>query len=83
MIVCGWCHADTPEFRCVACGRDPAIPWIQRAETPPQVAEAKRADNYRRLVQARRDLGPDATNERIAELLGVSEKTIRRWMSGE
>jgi len=80
MIVCGWCGGSTPAGRCVSCGRDAALPWLQRAAAPPAVDAA--ATYRKRLSDARRDLearGLDATIERIAEALDVSPRTVRRW----
>lgn len=74
MILCGWCGAPTPSGACASCGRDAALPWAQRGQTPPQ------ADSpTRRLAQAVAALGADATVERIAEHLDVSPRTVRRW----
>ena len=83
MIVCGWCHAETPAGPCAACGRDAELPWTQRGQQPPAVEAWQQMRRRRRLEQVRRDLGPEATVERIAEALGVSDRTVRRWMSGE
>jgi len=79
VIVCGWCaHLTNPEA-CGSCGRDPSLPWSQRGLPPPGESDARRDDARRRLAEARRSLGPDATAERIAELVGVSPRTVRRW----
>lgn len=79
-IVCGWCAALTGPALCVACGRDPVLPWTQRGQVPPTEAEAKRIDARRRMAEARRQLGFDATAEQIAEAIGVSPRTVRRWL---
>lgn len=79
MIVCGWCAAITGPMTCQACGRDPVVPWVQRGQEPRSEAQAKRLDISRRLTEARRALGPGATVDAIAELVGVSSRTVRRW----
>jgi methylphosphotriester-DNA--protein-cysteine methyltransferase len=80
MIVCGWCHSDTAPGRCSPSGREPALPWLQRATEPPVVTEAER---HRRLLTdataALRAEGADPTTERLAEHLGIDPRTIRRW----
>ena len=88
MIVCGWCAAATEPGRCAHCGRDPALPWIQRAQEPP----AARADQEtggrptldasqirQRLRIARKELGPDVTNAALADHLGIHPRTLGRW----
>jgi len=84
VILCGWCSALTDPFVCGSCGRNPVIPWTQRGQLPPTEYEAKRIDARRRLSEARRALGPEATLDAIAEHLNVSSRTVRRWheMSG-
>jgi hypothetical protein len=81
VIVCGWCHSETVPGRCSACGRDPATPWVQRGEAPPSVEDWRLLMKYTRLSQAKRELGPNATVEQIAEHLSVSPRTVRRWQS--
>lgn len=86
MIACGWCGVPTPEGACASCGRDAALPWTQRGAEPP-VIEVDGAGRpaldpvvvRRRLAEARIALGDDATVQRIAEFLDVSDRTIRRW----
>jgi len=81
MIVCGWCgHATEPSV-CAGCGRDPVLAWYQRGLTPPEAKQhsAQLAAARRRL----RNKGQSPTAEALAEEMGVSERTIRRWMSGE
>lgn len=85
-IRCGWCGHIAEPPRCDYCGRDPELPWAQRGAPPPVVApeaagrptldaEAVR----RRLADAREALGTGATQEAIAEFLGVSVRTVARW----
>ena len=80
MIVCGWCNAETDLGRCTACGRDPALPWAQRALEPPVVTVAAR---HRRLLAeatvAIRAEGSEPTIDRLAERLEVDPRTVRRW----
>ena len=80
MIVCGWCHADTDPVRCSACGRDPAVPWVQRALEPPTVSLAER--RRRQLTAATAALraeGVEPTIDRLAERLDIDPRTVRRW----
>lgn len=80
MIVCGWCHAETQPARCSLCGRDPALPWVQRGQEPPTVTAADR--NRIRMVRTSADLvaeGLEPTIERLADRLGVDPRTVRRW----
>lgn len=86
MIVCGWCGQSTLPESCSSCGRDPALPWHQRAQEPPQ-AEHREAGRppldpgqiKQKLRIARKELGADATDADLAELLGVSPRTLDRW----
>ena len=88
VIECGWCGATTAPGRCGHCGRDPALPWIQRAQEPP-TARADQETGGRptldasqirqRLRIARKELDPDVTNAALAEHLGISERTLGRW----
>jgi len=79
MIRCGWCGRPTPDDdRCRSCGHaDPRLPWDQRRAPVPAVSAVD--DHRRRLAEAERELGTDATIERIAEHLEVSPRTVRRW----
>jgi hypothetical protein len=80
VIVCGWCHGETTPDRCSLCGRDPALPWVQRGQEPPAVNPAER--NRVRMVRASTDLlaeGYEPTIERLADRLGVDPRTVRRW----
>ena len=90
MIACGWCGEPTTSLdRCSHCGHeDPARPWVQRGQEPPTAADIERADRRRRIAAARRrleDAGQRVTDEALAELLGVSARTVGRWreMSGQ
>lgn len=42
-------------------------------------ADAHRLDMHRRLAEARRVLGQNATIDALAEHVGVSPRTLRRW----
>lgn len=77
MILCGWCHEPTDDAHCVTCGHDPRLPWTQRGLPAPVVDAAALA--RRRLADARRRLGHDATIDALAEHLDVSPRTVRRW----
>lgn len=85
-IACGWCGHATEPSRCGYCGRDPALPYLHRGETP-QILNDPEAGrpvlNERqighRLAAAVAELGPGATVERLADFLGVSPRTVRRW----
>ena len=84
MIVCGWCGAATPEDRCPACGHeDPARPWIQRGDIPPEVIRTGgrpplvERDIRRRYAEAKRSGA--VTVEQLAEQLDVSPRTLRDW----
>jgi len=80
MIDCGWCGRTTTPGRCASCHRDPALPWVQRGVKPP-VADPH-GEVRRRLHAAIGELdaqGEKATAERLAELLDVSPRTVRRW----
>ena len=80
MIACGWCgQSTTPGPRCAQCGRDPALPYVQRGLEP--TPADKYARERRLLAEAERDLGHDATAERLAERLGVDARTVRRWQA--
>lgn len=86
MIVCGWCGAGTEAGACRSCGRDPAVPWLQRGQTPQafDAATERVKEQQSRLAAARRaltDAGVAITNAALAEELGVDERTVRRWMS--
>lgn len=84
MIRCGWCGKDTANRdRCTSCGHeDPARPYVQRGEAVP-VREAHApgrvamtADEAGRRLAS---LGPDATDEQLADRWEVDPRTIRRW----
>lgn len=87
MIRCGWCGKDTANRdRCTSCGHaDPERPWVQRREPVPEVSHAPGRPSVepdeaaRRLAAARREIGPGATVEAMAEHLGVDPRTVRRW----
>lgn len=85
-ITCGWCGRAAEPSRCGYCGRDPGLPYVQRGVAPPAVVSkdvGRPALNEHRIAQklavAVEEIGPDATVEQIAELIGVSPRTIRRW----
>jgi hypothetical protein len=86
-IVCGWCHHPTPAGVCDYCGRNPAMPWLQRGMAIPaadhDTGSGRPALDARaiRLAYdaARAALGPDATIEAIAERLDRSPRTVRAW----
>lgn len=91
MIVCGWCNAATEPGHCSDCGRDPALPWVQRATVPPVATADDREGGRPKLDPgqarqkarlARKDLGSGATNAQVAEHLGISERTLQRWEHG-
>lgn len=86
MIVCGWCASATEPGFCSQCGRDPASPWVQRNTEPPQAEghdagrpKLDRSQVTQKLRIALKELGPDATNEQLAEHLERDESTVRRW----
>lgn len=87
MIRCGWCgHATANPDRCTTCGHeDPARPWIQRGSAVPVIEGRTDSEDIRkRLATARAELtalGERATAERLAELLDVSPRTVRRWQT--
>lgn len=71
---------------CRACGHeDPARPWVQRGKHPPELrTDAVGRPSLdpvairKRLHDARTVL-PGATQEAIAEHLGISLRTLGRW----
>jgi hypothetical protein len=77
VIECGWCGQPTKPGRCGNCQRDPALPWLQRGTEPPAFGATE--VHRRRLAQAYRELGRDASVERLAEFLDVDARTVRRW----
>lgn len=88
MILCGWCHAATNPPRCGNCGHeDPARPWVQRGEEPPQAAAAGRAAlderevriRYREAKASIEKAGRPVTVEALAEVLDRSPRTVREW----
>ena len=80
MIACGWCGQPTKPGHCSSCERDPALPWLQRAQAPPPVDPH---DRERRLlaeaIRAIKNDGERPTAETLAERLDVSPRTVRRW----
>lgn len=83
MMTCGWCGKATPEDeRCAVCGHiDPPRPWVQRGEPVPVVAahEGRPVVTDAELRRRLAVLGPDATDERLAEHFDVDPRTVRRW----
>jgi hypothetical protein len=82
VIACGWCgHATANLDRCTSCGHeDPARPHRQRGSEPPVVdGRIDPTDVRKRLAEATRTLGGNPTIEALAEQLGVSPRTVRRW----
>ena len=80
MIACGWCSQPTERDRCSHCGRDPVLPYLQRGIEPPVIDP--NAEYRKRLSEASSELrarGQHPTAERIAEVLDVSPRTVRRW----
>jgi hypothetical protein len=80
MILCGWCGHPTSGERCSSCGRDPRLPYVQRAQEP--VPFDDRAENRAKLAQAEREIsvaGVRPTIDQLAEFLDVSPRTVRRW----
>ncbi len=84
MIVCGWCARPASGDRCAACGHaDPARPWLQRGQQPPEAPPAAGRPSLsdaeiRRRLDAARAAGA-ATVEQAAEAIGVDPRTVRRW----
>lgn len=90
MILCGWCGSATrDEDRCTACLHvDPRRPWEQRATPVPEVQETQGRPALDRMairkrvhdaIGTLRSQGIPVTNAALADLLEVSEKTVRRW----
>lgn len=82
MIRCGWCGGPTASHdRCTSCGHEaPERPWIQRGQEAPAVSgRVDATDVRRRLAEATRALGGSPSIEALAEQLGVSPRTVRRW----
>lgn len=80
MIRCGWCGGDTAPDRCSLCGRDPALPYVQRGQEPPVVDAAELA--RRKLDEAAKAIeasGRKVTAAAVAEHHDVDERTVRRW----
>lgn len=81
MIACGWCGQPTePGPACSSCGRDPALPYLQRGLEPP--GPDLHARERRLLADATADLterGIKPTAQALADRIGQSERTIRRW----
>ena len=85
-IICGWCESATEPDRCSHCGRDPALPWFQRAQEPPKASEPRSgrptldASQIRqRLRIALKELGEGVTKAALAEHLGIDTRTLGRW----
>lgn len=83
VIRCGWCGKDTANRdRCTTCGHeDPARPWVQRGQEPPTAPAREAGRPPLSLDEIRKRLAehPGATDEQLAELLDVTDRTIRRW----
>lgn len=77
MIACGWCGKPTEPDRCGVCGRDPVLPWTQRGLEPPE-SDAHTHELATAAAELRRE-GRRVTAETLAERLGVSPRTVRRW----
>ena len=80
MFECGWCGQPAMPGRCGNCHRDPALPWFQRGQAPPVLD--LRDPIRRRLAAAGSEIegqGQRVTAERLAEILDVSPRTVRRW----
>ena len=86
-IVCGWCEGATEPDRCSHCGRDPALPWFQRAAEHPRASEDHASGRPKldpsqirqKLRIAIKELGSDATKAQLAEHLGIDMRTLGRW----
>jgi len=89
VIRCGWCGEATEPVTCGACGHDdPAKPWLQRAQEPPQIAVDSGRPSLdepvirHRYAEAKAQLVADGrvpTVEAIAERLDRSPRTVRLW----
>lgn len=80
LILCGWCaHPTRDRDACDHCRhRDPRKPYEQRGVPVPDATE----DRKRRLREAEatvRASGREPTADRLAEILDVSPRTVRRW----
>ena len=76
-MICGWCGNASAGDPCTSCGHeDPDRPWRQRNVPPPIKSPARRLTAARRVIEAD---GRKATIEAMAEELGVSSRTVRRW----
>lgn len=87
-IVCGWCGGLTATAPCIACGRDPRLPWTQRATEPPEDPETEgrpaldAASIRERYAAAKAQIkasGHEPTVEALAEVLDRSPRTVRGW----
>lgn len=80
LTVCGWCAAQIPPGpECPACGHeDPARPWAQRGQEPPEVAVAP-GRHPLDGSELRRRLSSGGGDAQIAERFEVDERTVRRW----
>lgn len=89
-VVCGWCGHPTPPGRCEYCGREAAIPWLQRGMATPAAdhdggqgrpaldgRDVRQA--YDEAVSALVNSGHEATIDAIAEKLDRSPRTVRAW----
>lgn len=89
MIRCGWCGHATEDGPCVSCGRPAALPWVQRAQTPPVIpapgsgrpvlAEDETRRRYEDAVAALRAEHRVVTLEALAERLDRSPRQVREW----
>lgn len=89
-IVCGFCGSPV-EFGaalCSNCRHDPLTAYVQRGQEPELIEEGAGrptldlADTRHRLQQATADLkamGRAVTVAHLADHLGVSDRTVRRW----
>jgi hypothetical protein len=89
-IVCGFCDATAETGApCPVCHHDPLTPYTQRGQEPVAVeSEAGRpaldvADTRHKIAQATAELkhmGRAVTVAHLADHLGVSDRTVRRWL---
>ena len=89
-VVCGWCNHPTPPGACEYCGRQAALPWVQRGMAVPAADHdtgpgrpALDGRDVRHLydsaVSALLATGREPTVEAIAEKLDRSPRTVRGW----
>lgn len=80
MIECGWCGQPSKPGRCGNCRRDPALPWAQRDQRPPEVDPRERERRLLAVATAElRSEGVRVTVDALAERLDVAPRTVRRW----